>query len=303
MSESQPSTNIFITTAGTHRRIWKQRLAAIFFGGLTVAILIPLMMVVATIFVNAWPALSLDFLLDVPRSGMREGGLWPAFVGTLHLVVIALCVSAPIGVMAGIYLNEYAGDNAFSRIVQLAVVNLAGVPSIVYALFGVGAFVITADLGKCILAASFTMAIMTLPVYIVATKEALSSVPMSFRVAAWNLGASKWQTIRTIVLPNSISGILTGIILDTCRTVGETAPILFTGAVFFKRIERGDLFPYEVTDQCMALSSHLFYMSTQVPGVKRETLFAIAAVLLSTVLMLNGAGIIARTWLRTRKKW
>jgi phosphate transport system permease protein len=298
-----PSTNIFVTTSGTRRRIWKQRAASCFFGALTVAVLIPLMSVIATIFINAWPALSLDFLLDVPRNGMRDGGLWPAFIGTLHLVVIALTVAAPVGVLAGIYLNEYAGDTAFSRIVQLAVVNLAGVPSIVYALFGVGAFVITADLGKCILAASFTMAIMTLPVYIVATKEALSAVPMNFRIAAWNLGASKWQTIRTIVLPNSISGILTGIILDTCRTVGETAPILFTGAVFFKRVERGDIFPYHLTEQCMALSTHLYTMSTQVPGVKRETLFAIAAVLLSTVLMLNGAGIIARTWLRTRRKW
>lgn len=297
------TNNIFVTTAGTRHRLWRQRAAACFFGALTVAILVPLLGVVATIFVNAWPALSLDFLLDVPRNSMREGGLWSPFIGTLHLVVIALCISAPIGVMAGIYLNEYAGDNAFSRIVQLAVVNLAGVPSIVYALFGVGAFVITAHLGKSILAASFTMAIMTLPVYIVATKEALSAVPMNFRVAAWNLGASKWQTIRTIVLPNSISGILTGIILDTCRTVGETAPILFTGAVFFKRVERGDIFPYHLTDQCMALSSHLFFMSTNVPDVKRATLFAIAAVLLSTVLLLNGAGIIARTWLRTRRKW
>jgi phosphate transport system permease protein len=297
------SSNIFVITPSTRRRVRKQRAAALFFGFLTVAILIPLISVVATIFIEAAPALSLDFILDVPRNGMRDGGLWPALIGTIHLVVIALSVAAPVGVLAGIYLNEYAGDNAFSRIVQLAVVNLAGVPSIVYALFGVGAFVIAADLGKSILAASFTMAIMTLPVYVVATKEALSAVPMNFRVAAWNLGASKWQTIRTIVLPNSISGILTGIILDTCRTVGETAPILFTGAVFFKRIERGDIFPYHVTEQCMALSTHLYTMSTQVPGVKRETLFAIAAVLLSTVLIMNSLGLIARTWLRTRRKW
>lgn len=298
-----PSANIFSTTPSTWRRIIRQRLARTFFGLTMLLILIPLIAVVATIFIRAAPALSLDFILDVPRQRMTAGGLWPALVGTVYLVVVSLCISAPLGIMAGIYLNEYAGDTPFSRVVQLAVVNLAGVPSIVYALFGVGAFVMAANLDRCILAASLTMAIMTLPVYIVATKEALAAVPMNFRVAAWNLGASKWQTIRTIVLPNSISGILTGIILDTCRTVGETAPVLLTGAVAYKAIERGDILPYRLTEQSMALSTHLFNLSTQVPGVKKEMLFATAAVLLSTVLLLNSVGIIARTWLRSRRKW
>ena len=154
-------------------------------------------------------------------------------VGTFYLVFMSLLVAAPIGVLAGVYLNEYARDNWFTRIVNLAVVNLAGVPSIVHALFGVGAFVMFAGMGESVLAASCTLAIMTLPVIITSTKEALASVPMSFREACWNMGASRWQTIRTIVLPNSISGILTGVILQVSRAAGETAPILFTGAAYF----------------------------------------------------------------------
>ena len=154
------------------------------------------------------------------------------------------CVSAPIGVLAAIYLNEYAKDNWFNRVVNLAVINLAGVPSIVHALFGLGAFVYAARFGYSILSASLTLAIMTLPVIIASTREALASVPMAFREACWNVGATRWQTIRAVVLPNSISGILTGVILQVSRAAGETAPIMFTGAVFFKAVDRGDLFPY-----------------------------------------------------------
>jgi phosphate transport system permease protein len=270
---------------------------------MTVAILIPLIVIVIYIFVKARPVLGWEFIVDIPKNGMRAGGIWPAIVGTGYLVVFSCIVSAPMGVLAAVYLNEYAKDNWFSRIVQLAVVNLSGVPSIVYALFGVGAFVIFLGLGKSIMAASLTIAIMTLPVYIVAAKEAMASIPMAFRVASWNLGASKWQTIRTIVLPNSLSGILTGIILDTCRTVGETAPIMFTGAVFFKAVERGDLFPYSPSEQCMALSYHLHTISTQVPGVPEPMLYGTAAVLLGSVLVFNSFGIVVRTYMRHRKKW
>jgi len=273
------------------------------FGLMTLIILIPLLTIVAYIFIQARGALNWAFIVDIPRQGMRAGGIWPAVVGTAYLVVFSCVVSAPIGVMAALYLNEYAKDSWFSRVVQLAVVNLAGVPSIVYALFGVGAFVIFAGLGKSIIAASLTIAIMTLPVYIVASTEAMSSIPMAFRIASWNLGASRWQTIRTIVLPNSLSGILTGIILDTCRTVGETAPIMFTGAVFFKAVQKGDLFPYSPTEQCMALSYHLHTISTQVPGVPEPMLYATAAVLLGSVLVFNSVGIVVRTYMRHRKKW
>jgi phosphate transport system permease protein len=206
-------------------------------------------------------------------------------------------------VLTAIYLNEYARENALTRIINLAVVNLAGVPSIVHALFGLGAFVLAARMGRSILAASLTLAIMTLPVIITSTKEALSSVPIAFREACWNVGATRWQTIRNVVLPNSISGILTGIILQVSRAAGETAPIMFTGAVFYKAIRDGDIFAYGLLDQCMALSMHLFTISTQVPDVPEALPYATAVVLLGTVLLVNALAIIFRIRLRSRKKW
>jgi phosphate transport system permease protein len=234
---------------------------------------------------------------------MRAGGIWPALVGTVYLVLGALAVSAPIGVMAAIYLNEYARDNLFHRAVNMAVINLAGVPSIVHALFGLGAFVYAARFGYSIISASLTLAIMTMPVIITATREALNAVPRAFREACWNVGASRWQTIRRVVLPNSISGILTGVILEVSRTAGETAPIMFTGAVFYKAVERGDLLPYGLHDQAMALSMHLYTLSTQVPDVPEALPFATAVVLLGTVLSVNALSIALRFWLRIRKKW
>ena len=270
---------------------------------MAVATILPLIAIVAYLVVEAAPSLDLEFLLDIPRKGMTAGGIWPAFVGTIYLVVISLAVAAPIGVMAAVYLNEYAKDNWFNRLINLAVINLAGVPSIVHALFGLGAFVYAARFGYSILSASLTLAIMTLPVIIASTREALASVPVSFREACWNVGATRWQTIRSIVLPNSVSGILTGVILQVSRAAGETAPIMFTGAVFYKAVERGDLFPYRVGEQCMALSMHLYTVSTQVPGVKESIPAATAVVLLSSVLMVNAAAIALRVWLRNRKKW
>src|SRR5512144_2551455 len=273
------------------------------FALMAAAMVVPLVLIVGYLVYQAWPTLGWEFLVDVPRRGMTEGGIWPAFVGTLYLVGISLVVSAPIGVLAAVYLNEYAKDNWFNRVVNLAVINLAGVPSIVHALFGLGAFVYAARFGYSILSASLTLAIMTLPVIIASTREALASVPMPFREACWNVGATRWQTIWNVVLPNSISGILTGIILQVSRTAGETAPIMFTGAVFFKAVQKGDLFPYHLTDQCMALSMHLYTISTQVPGVKDSIPFATAVVLLGLVLVVNAAAIALRVWLRNRKKW
>jgi phosphate transport system permease protein len=266
-------------------------------------IVFPLIIIVCYLFYKALPVLSIDFLLTDPVRGMRGGGIWPALLGTIYLVVLSLLVSAPIGVLAAVYLNEYAGENWFTRIINLAVVNLAGVPSIVHALFGLGAFVLFAGMGRSILAASLTLAIMTLPVIIAATKEALGAVPMAFREACWNVGATRWQTIRSIVLPNSISGILTGIILQVSRAAGETAPIMFTGAVFYKAIKEGDLFAYGLFDQCMALSMHLFTISTQVPNVPEAIPYGTAVVLLCTVLLVNLLAIVFRVILRSRKKW
>jgi phosphate transport system permease protein len=280
-----------------------QALAQGVFALMATAMWVPLILIVGYLVYLAWPSLGWEFIADVPRRGMTDGGIWPAFVGTLYLVGISLLVSAPIGVLAAVYLNEYAKDDWFNRIVNLAVINLAGVPSIVHALFGLGAFVYAARFGYSILSASLTLAIMTLPVIIASTREALASVPMAFREACWNVGATRWQTIRTLVLPNSISGILTGVILQVSRAAGETAPVMFTGAVFFKSVERGDLFPYGLREQCMALSMHLYTLATQVPNVKESLPYATAVVLLGSVLLVNATAIAIRVWLRGRKKW
>ena len=293
----------FARTPHVARKELAQAVAKGVFALMSAAMILPLLLIVGYLIVLAWPSLSWEFLLDVPKRGMTDGGIWPAFVGTLYLVGISLLVSAPIGVLAAIYLNEYAKDNWFTRLVNLAVINLAGVPSIVHALFGLGAFVYAARFGYSILSASLTLAIMTLPVIIASTREALASVPMAFREACWNVGATRWQTIRAVVLPNSISGILTGVILQVSRAAGETAPIMFTGAVFFKAVERGHLFPYGLTDQCMALSMHLYTLATQVPNVKESLPYATAVVLLGSVLLVNATAIVVRIWLRGRKKW
>ena len=280
-----------------------EKLAGAVFGLMSAAMVLPLAAILVYLLWLAWPSLGWEFIVDVPRRGMTEGGIWPAFVGTLYLVGMSLAVSAPIGVLAAVYLNEYARDNWFNRVVNLAVINLAGVPSIVHALFGLGAFVYAARFGYSIISASLTLAIMTLPVIIASTREALASVPMPFREACWNVGATRWQTIKAVVLPNSISGILTGIILQVSRAAGETAPIMFTGAVFFKAVSRGDLFPYGLGEQCMALSMHLYTLSTQVPGVEESLPYATAVVLLGSVLLVNAAAIALRVWIRSRKRW
>ena len=188
------------TEISKHKR-WTENAMRIFFLVMTSLMIIPLLLIVGYLIYKALPVLSFEFLFTNPKDNMRAGGLWAPFLGTIYLVVVSLLVSAPIGVFAAVYLNEYARENWFTRITNLAVVNLAGVPSIVHALFGVGAFVLFAGLGESILAASLTLAIMTLPVIIASTTEALKAVPMSFREACWNLGATRWQTIRRIVIP------------------------------------------------------------------------------------------------------
>ena len=303
MTEARKNAEKFTETAIGRSSQLTEKVTKFIFLLMTLAMVLPLLLIVAFLFYKAWPALSIDFVLELPKSGMREGGIWPAFLGTLYLVLISLIVAAPIGVMAAIYLNEYAKENWFTRMINLAVINLAGVPSIVHALFGLGAFVLAAGFGRSVLAASLTLAVMTLPVIIASTKEALSAVPMLFRQASWNMGVSRWQTIRGIVMPNSISGILTGIILQVSRAAGETAPIMFTGVVFYKAVEKGDLLAYGLLDQCMALAMHLYTISTQVPGVPEAVPFATAVVLLGVVLMVNALSITLRIYLRTHRKW
>jgi phosphate transport system permease protein len=293
----------FVRTPLVARKEMAERLARALFSLMAAAMVLPLVTIVGYLVWRAWPSLGWQFIVDVPKRGMTEGGIWPAFVGTLYLVGLSLAVSGPVGVLAAVYLNEYARDNWFNRVVNLAVINLAGVPSIVHALFGLGAFVYAARFGYSILSASLTLAIMTLPVIIASTREALASVPIAFREACWNVGATRWQTIRAVVLPNSVSGILTGIILQVSRAAGETAPIMFTGAVFYKAVARGDLFPYRLHDQCMALSMHLYTLATQVPNVEESLPYATAVVLLGSVLLVNAAAIVLRVWLRARKRW
>tara|TARA_B110000263_G_scaffold7262_1_gene6225 strand:- start:1614 stop:2525 length:912 start_codon:yes stop_codon:yes gene_type:complete len=303
MTEPVNNTMRFTETRIGRNSLLTEKIAKFVFLLMTLTMVLPLLLIVGFLFYKAWPALSIDFVLELPKNGMREGGVWPAFLGTLYLVLISLVIAAPIGVMAAIYLNEYAKENWFTRIINLAVINLAGVPSIVHALFGLGAFVLAAGLGRSVLAASLTLAVMTLPVIIASTKEALSAVPMTFRQASWNMGVSRWQTIRGIVLPNSISGILTGIILQVSRAAGETAPIMFTGVVFYKAVEKGDLLAYGLLDQCMALAMHLYTISTQVPGVPDAVPFATAVLLLGVVLLVNAFSIGLRIYLRTHRKW
>ncbi|MGB5439968.1 MAG: phosphate ABC transporter permease PstA [Gammaproteobacteria bacterium] len=275
-----------------------QRLYSTLFLLMTLLLIAPVLLILGTLVVKGGSVISIDFLFTSPTDGMTAGGIFPALFGTVWLVAVALLISVPLGIAAAIYLSEYAGENWFTRIINLAIINLAGVPSIVHALFGVGAFVLFFKFGTSILAASLTLAIMTLPVVIVATRESLQAVPHAFREACWNMGATRWQTIRRVVLPNAVSGILTGVILEVSRTSGETAPIMFTGAVFFT-----PFLPQGIFDQTMALSLHLFVVSTQVPGVPENLPYGVALVLIAMVLLMNSLSIAFRIYLRGKKKW
>ena len=272
----------------------------------TAAIVMTLIYVLGYLFVRGWSVLSWRFLMDNPARYMTGGGIWAPLVGTAEVVLISLAIAAPVGVLAGVYLNEYAADHWRTRAINLAVVSLAGVPSIVHALFGVAAFVLAAGFGRSVLAAACTLAIMTLPVIVASTTEALAAVPMAFREACWNVGATRWQTIRTIVLPNAGAGILTGVILQVSRAAGETAPILFTGAVVYSSLpdaRLSSLVPYGLHDPFMALSYHLFTITTQVAGISEPMQYATAAVLVTLVLAMNAVAILGRAWLRLRRRW
>ena len=297
---------IFTSTELERKKIFRENVAKYLFMIMALTLVTPVVSILSYLIYRAWPALSWDFVTLNPRDFMTAGGIWAPLIGTFFLVLLSLLVSAPIGILAGVYLNEYAKDNWLTRLISLAVVNLAGVPSIVHALFGVGAFVLAARFGESLLAASCTLAVMTLPVIITSTREALAAVPMAFREACWNMGASRWQTIRTIVLPNSISGILTGVILQVARAAGETAPILFTGAAFYLSVPDSgwqSYIPYGISDRVMALSMHLYTLMTQVNNAPESVVYGTAVVLIGLVLAVNSAAIAFRVYLRSRKKW
>jgi len=290
--------------------------------GFCLLLVVPLVCILLDIFIKAWPVLSIDYLWLNPENKGKAGGLWAPLVGTFYLVIGSLLFVAPVGIFAAIYLNEYARDTWVNRMIGITVTSLAGVPSIVHGLFGLGAFVLTmlpainkviADPARPetrweagLLTASLTIAVMNLPVIITSTREALGAVPQAFREACWNLGATRWQTIRTIVLPNSLSGILTGVILTISRAAGETAPILFTGATFFKFVADSGwdkLVPYSIGEPFMAMSMHLNIISNQISQMPEKMKFGSAAVLIGLILFVNSFAIVLRVWLRARKRW
>jgi phosphate transport system permease protein len=271
------------------------------FGFLTVIALItviPICALVVYILIKGIPAISWDFLTTFPYDGMKQGGILPAIIGTFLLTIGTAVFSVPLGIGAAIYLSEYAPDNRWTRMIRIAIINLAGIPSVVYGLFGLGMFVIFLKFGTSILAGSLTLSIMTLPVIISTAEEALRAVPQAFRVVSISVGATRWQTIRKIVLPQSLPGIMTGVILGLERAAGETAPILFTAAAFFL-----PQLPNTIFDPTMALPYHLYVISTQVPGMPIEIQYGTALVLITFVLGMNLIATIIRSRARAHRQW
>jgi len=259
---------------------------------------LPIIGTVIYILVKGGSAISWEFLSGFPHDGMRAGGILPAIIGTLYLTLGTAVFSVPLGIAAAIYLSEYAKDNQRTRLIRIAIINLAGIPSVVYGLFGLGLFVLFLKFGTSILAASLTLSIMTLPVIISTSEEALRAVPQSFRTVSISLGATRWQTINRIILKEALPGILTGVILGLERAAGETAPILFTGAAFF--LPRLPFSPFDAT---MALPYHLFVISTQVPEMPIQIQYGTALVLLVFVLTMNVIATVIRSRARARRQW
>jgi len=262
------------------------------------SVVLPIIAVLVIIVVRGLPSINLEFLTAMPRAGMTEGGIFPALIGTLLLTLGTAMASIPVGVGGAVYLAEYAPDNRLTRAIRLAIVNLAGIPSVVYGLFGLGVFVLFMQFGTSIIAGSLTLAIMTLPVIISTAEEALRAVPVEFRTVSASLGGTRWQGIRRIVLPQALPGIITGIILGLLRAAGETAPILFTVVAFYL-----PALPRSPLDQTMALPYHLYVVSTQVPGMPMSIQFGTALVLLALVLSMNIVATLMRRHFRKRRQW
>jgi phosphate transport system permease protein len=261
-------------------------------------VIIPIVLVLLVIVVNGFRALSLEFLFAAPRNSMTEGGIWPAIIGTIVLTLGTAIAALPLGIAAAVYLAEYAADTWLTRTIRFAIVNLGGIPSIVYGLFGLGVFVLFLDFGTSIVAGSLTLGLMTLPIIISTSEEAILSVPRDFRIVSLSLGATRWQTIRHQVLPHALPGIITGVILGLARAAGETAPILFTAAAFYL-----PELPRSIFDQTMALPYHLYVISTQVPGMPLSVQYGTALVLLLFVLSMILIATIMRSIMRRRREW
>jgi phosphate transport system permease protein len=265
---------------------------------ITLVTILPILGIIAYIVFKGAGTITWEFLTAMPSDGMRAGGILPAIVGTFYLMIGTAVFSIPLGIAAGIYLSEYAADNRWTRLIRIAIVSLAGVPSVVYGLFGLGLFVLFFNFGISILSASLTLSIMTLPVIISTTEESLRSVPYRFRVVGVSLGGTQWQTIRRVILPQALPGIVTGIILGLERAVGETAPILFTGATFFL-----PHLPGSPMDATMALPYHIYVISTQVPGMPSGIQYGTVLVLLAFVLGMNLIASLIRSRARARRQW
>ena len=287
------NTNRKLATA--HRA---QKIGFAILAGVSAITVLPILWLGFYIVAQGISAISWDFITTFPSNGMRSGGIMPAILGTIYLTIGTALFSVPPGIAAAIYLAEYAPDNRWTRVIRLAMINLSGIPSVVYGLFGLGLFVIFLQIGTSILAASLTLSIMTLPVIISTTEEALRAVPQDFRTVSISLGSTKWQTVWRIVLPQSVAGILTGVILGLERAAGETAPILFTGATFFL-----PHLPQSPLDPTMALPYHLFVISTQVPGMPIQIQYGTVLVLLVFVIAMNVTATMIRSRVRARRQW
>lgn len=272
-----------------------ERIAFAVLGIAMAVVIVPVFLIVFYLLWNGLPAINWEFLTGMPADRMRGGGIFPAIYGTIVLVVGTAFFAVPIGIGAAIYLSQYAGANRLTRLIRLSIVNLAGVPSVVYGLFGLGLFVLFLGFGVSIIAGAMTLAILTLPVIITASEEAMKAVPASYRDASLALGATKWQTIRQQILPFAMPGVITGIVLGLGRAAGETAPILFTVAAFYL-----PNLPVSPFDQVMALPYHLYVIVTQVPGMPPELQYGTALVLLALVLSANVVATIIRVRLRRR---
>ena len=275
-----------------------QMIANVLITAVAAIVVIPIIFVVYYTVSQGIQAINWEFLTQFPSDGMTEGGIFPAIVGTILLTFGTAIAAIPLGISAAIYLAEYASENRLTRAIRLAIVNLAGIPSIVYGLFGLGVFVLFLNMGTSIIAGALTLGLMTLPIVISTAEEAINTVPQEFRVVSYSVGATRWQTVRYQVLPQALPGIITGVILGLGRAAGETAPILFTAAAFYV-----PQLPQSMFDQTMALPYHLYVISTQVPGMPLEIQFATALVLLFFVLSLIFIATIFRTIMRRRRQW
>jgi len=289
---------IYINPGSSDLRLTRQKIGFGCLSLITLVTVIPILAVVIYILIKGLPAISWTFLSTFPFDGVKQGGIFPAIIGTFYLTLGTAIFSVPLGIGAAIYLSEYAPENRWTRMIRIAIINLAGIPSVVYGLFGLGLFVIFLKFGTSILAGSLTLSIMTLPVIISTAEEALRAVPQSFRVVSISVGATRWQTIRRIVLPQSLPGIITGVILGLERAAGETAPILFTAASFF--LPR---LPNSFLDPTMALPYHLFVISTQVPGMPVKIQYGTALVLIVFVLGMNLIATTIRSRARAHRQW